>query len=208
VGAYPPLNQVLRRIRHKVRLFYGTNQPHTNSVKMLQEKDSTISPDTKVSSVSEGDYRERFCAGTSITCQTLSPRLQPLQKEMDVYNCFKSHVAENEGKNDSTSKGNGDELAVKISKETKPMLHLLRLLKEMDYGNDNEVGNDDPKGRAVTSLIDDFKNEVSLIEHRIKDQYSIMNGVQPPLPPDWIALEDMHSGDIYYANEATGKLCA
>ena len=182
--------------------------PITNPVKIVHEKDMTIIiyQDSKVLSLSEGGYRERFHAGTSITCQTLlSPRLHSLQKEIDINNCFKSHVAESEGKNDSTSEGTGDELAVKISKETKPVLHLLRLLKEMDYGNGNELGNDDPKGRAVTSLIDDFENEVSLIEHRIKDQYSIMNGVQPPLPPDWIALEDMRSGDIYYANTATGK---
>lgn len=96
-----------------------------------------------------------------------------------------------------------DQLALQISKETKPMMHLLGLLKEMDNGNGNQSG--DPKSKAVASLINDFEQEVSLIEHKIKDERMIMNGEQPPLPPNWIALEDPGSGDIYYANEATGE---
>jgi hypothetical protein len=97
------------------------------------------------------------------------------------------------------------ELTVQISKETKPMMHLLRLLREMNCESGDEVGNNDPKGRAVTSLINDFEREVSSIEHRIKGQSFITNGVRSSLPTDWIALEDMHSGEIYYANEMTGK---
>lgn len=94
------------------------------------------------------------------------------------------------------------ELAVQISKETKPMMHLLRLLREM---NCDEVGNNDPKGRAVTSLINDFEEEVNSIEHRIKGQSLITNGARSSVPTDWIALEDVQSGEIYYANEITGK---
>ena len=121
---------------------------------------------------------------------------------------------ENDDDDDADSK---DQLAVQISKETQPMMHLIRLLKEMDDGKGNyHAGSTDPRGRALASLIHDFENEVSLIEHRVKDEYLIMNGEQPPpqeeeeepfspLPPNWIALEDPGSGDVYYANEATGE---
>ena len=115
-----------------------------------------------------------------------------------------------------------DQIALRISKETRPMMHLVRLLKEMDDGKGNyHAGNTDPKGKALASLIHEFENEISLIEHRVKDEYLIMNGDQPqqqeqqeleqqqppPLPPNWIALEDPASGDVYYANEATGECC-
>jgi hypothetical protein len=82
------------------------------------------------------------------------------------------------------------------------MVHLLRLLKEME---DHDNPDQDPKGRARASLISDFEDEVTLIEHRIKDENLIMKGEQPPLPPNWLALEDPGSGDIYYANEETGE---
>ncbi len=108
---------------------------------------------------------------------------------------------------DSDSK---DQLTVLISKETEPMMHLVRLLKEMDGGKGNyHAGSTDFKERALVSLIHDFENEISMIEHRVKDKYSIMNGEQPqdppPLPPNWVELEDPGSGDVYYANEATGE---
>ena len=80
-----------------------------------------------------------------------------------------------------------DQLALQISKETKPMMHLLGLLKEIDNGSGNQSG--DPKSKAVASLISDFEQELSLIEHKIKGEIMIMNGEQPPLPPNWIALE-------------------
>lgn len=97
-----------------------------------------------------------------------------------------------------------DQLALQISKETKPMMHLLGLLKEIDNGSGNQSG--DPKSKAVASLISDFEQELSLIEHKIKGEIMIMNGEQPPLPPNWIALEaNPGGGDIYYANEVTGE---
>ncbi|KAL3815820.1 hypothetical protein ACHAXA_009308 [Cyclostephanos tholiformis] len=176
------------------------------SIKILGKESQTILPDINVSSfASKGGYRGTFCAGnSSITCRSsLSPRLQSFQNEMAVRNSQNGSHWGSKGQIDSTSERDEDELTIKISKETKPMMHLLRLLKE-NYKNGIEVGSDDPKGRAVTSLINDFEKEVSSIEHRIKGQFSIMNGEQSPLPPDWIALEDMHSGEIYYANEVTG----
>lgn len=124
-----------------------------------------------------------------------------------------------ENDDDGDDADSKDQLAVQISKETQPMMHLIRLLKEMDDGKGNyHAGSADPRGKALASLIHDFENEVSLIEHRVKDEYLIMNGEQPPpqeeeedeeplspLPPNWIALEDPGSGDVYYANEATGE---
>jgi len=115
--------------------------------------------------------------------------------------------AEHDGdEDDSDSK---DQLTVLISKETEPMMHLVRLLKGMDGGKGNyHAGSIDFKERALASLIHDFENEISMIEHRVKDKYSIINGEQPqdpPLPPNWVELEDPGSGDIYYANEATGE---
>ncbi|KAL9179415.1 hypothetical protein ACHAXT_008705 [Thalassiosira profunda] len=101
--------------------------------------------------------------------------------------------------------GHEDPVALKISQETKPMNHLLRLLKEMELPDGGGRASADPKGRARASLISDFEREVSLIEHRIKDEHLLTNGELPPLPPHWIALEDPDSGDVYYANEATGK---
>ncbi len=111
---------------------------------------------------------------------------------------------------DEDDSDNKDQLAVRISKETEPMMHLVRLLKEMDDGKGNyHAASTDFKGRALASLILDFENEISMIEHRVKDEYLIMNGEQPqdppPLPPNWIELEDPGSGDVYYANEATGE---
>ena len=128
---------------------------------------------------------------------------------MEVYKGRQVAAVAGEGDDTSastTSDANSeDQLALRISKETKPMMHLLRLLKEMDdvSGGGSQAG--DPKSKAVASLIGDFEKEVTLIEHRIKDENLIMNGEQPPLPPNWIALEDPDSGDIYYANEATGE---
>lgn len=109
---------------------------------------------------------------------------------------------------DASSMNTEDRLELRISKETKPMMHLLRMLKEIEdekaKNNGGSTNSGDPKSKAVASLISDFEKEVTLIEHRIKDESLIMNGEQPPLPPNWIALEDPDSGDIYYANEATG----
>jgi len=108
---------------------------------------------------------------------------------------------------ESESVSSKDWLALRISKETKPMMHLLRLLREIDSrdGNAGGVGGD-PRSRAVASLMSNFEQKVSLIEHRIKDEDLIMNGEQPPLPKNWICLEDPDSGNVYYANEATSEL--
>lgn len=107
----------------------------------------------------------------------------------------------------SSAANSEDRLALRISRETKPMMHLLNLLREMEGESFNASGSTigDAKVNARASLISDFEREVALIEHRIKDETLIMNGEQPPLPPDWIALEDPDSGDIYYANEASGE---
>ena len=75
------------------------------------------------------------------------------------------------------------------------------------------------RNKAISSLISDFEQEVTLIEHRIKEDEtnlvnynnnsneqsstSVTSSIQP-LPPNWIALEDPNSGDVYYANEVTG----
>lgn len=85
------------------------------------------------------------------------------------------------------------------------MHHLLRLLKDMEPATAANTTGHDPKDRARASLISDFEQEVQVIEHRMKDENMILNGEQPPLPPNWIALEDPDSGDVYYANEATGE---
>ena len=105
---------------------------------------------------------------------------------------------------DNSSLTSTDALALRISKETKPMHHLLRLLKDMEPATAANTTGHDPKDRARASLISDFEQEVQVIEHRMKDENMILNGEQPPLPPNWIALEDPDSGDVYYANEATG----
>jgi len=145
------------------------------------------------------------------------PRSEPQQPSdndgaIEVYNRKVSHGSgtittrgdTDYGDADDGDDNSEDQLALRISKETRPMMHLLRLLKDMDNGSSGSL-DQDPKDRARASLISDFEKEVTLIEHRIKDENLIMNGEQPPLPPNWIALEDPDSGDIYYANEATGE---
>ena len=87
------------------------------------------------------------------------------------------------------------------------MLHLLKLLKEMDPDGEG--------GDAVNSLINEFEEEVVQIEHRIQNKNLTCDGSDngddgsssqlQDLPPDWIALEDPDSGDVYYANEVTGE---
>ena len=75
---------------------------------------------------------------------------------------------------------------------------------------------------AVASLISEFEDEVGMIENRIQNKNAIMNdecindsqqyltdqsyqsGGESGLPPDWIELED--GGDVYFANEVTGKI--
>lgn len=99
------------------------------------------------------------------------------------------------------------QLALQVAKEVKPMLHLLKLLKEMDPDGEG--------GDAVNSLINEFEEEVVQIEHRIQNKNLICDGSDngddgsssqlQDLPPDWIALEDPDSGDVYYANEVTGE---
>ena len=96
-----------------------------------------------------------------------------------------------------------EQLALRIEGETKSHNHLLRLLQEIDDENGNSSA--DPIGQSIASLMNEFRHEANVIEHRIKDEHLLMNGEQPPLPPDWIALEDPGSGDIYYANEVTGE---
>jgi hypothetical protein len=95
------------------------------------------------------------------------------------------------------------QLALRIDKETKPHHHLLRLLKEMDLGDESS---DPTKGEAVASLIEDFEKDVTQIQQKIQNEKLLKDTAEnpPPLPPGWIALECPDSGDIYYENEATG----
>jgi len=100
---------------------------------------------------------------------------------------------------DEDSVNSEQQLALRMDKETRPHHHLLRLLKEMDVG-------DETKGEAVASLIGDFERDVTLIQRKIQNEKLLLDSAAnpPPLPPGWVALEDPDSGDIYYANEATG----
>ena len=97
------------------------------------------------------------------------------------------------------------QLALRIDKETKPHHHLLRLLKEMDPGDETS---DPTKGEAVASLIGDFERDVSLIQQKIENEKLLKDSAEntPPLPANWIALECPQTGDIYYANEETGDV--
>jgi len=176
----------------------------------------------------------------------LQQQQQQQQQQMEVYNNNSSQelVSVNSSsdnlqlaQDDINNSSKEDQLTIRISKETKPMMHLLRMLKEMDTNDDtitnpsnsnNQLSinttNNNPKNKAISSLISDFEQEVTLIEHRIKDETKIVNyddngdnnnnsneqsstsltsSIQP-LPPNWIALEDPNSGDVYYANEVTG----
>jgi hypothetical protein len=115
-----------------------------------------------------------------------------------------------------------DQLAIKKSNETKPMLHLFRLLGEIETTttntntstNNNKEENRNNKAAAVSSLKSAFLNEVNIIENRIIDYHTLVIHRQQPraLPPGWIALIDNTtngdnggSGDVYYANEITGE---
>lgn len=146
---------------------------------------------------------------------SLDSQSHQMQGSIELYNqdnckdlqtsSFLPTEAIDDGASASASANSEDQLALQISKETKPMLHLLRLLKEMEDDGNLEQ---DPKGRARASLISDFEEEVTLIEHRIKGKHLPIEEEQPPLPPNWLALEDPTSGDIYYANEKTGEIHA
>jgi hypothetical protein len=110
-------------------------------------------------------------------------------------------------KSDTESVNTETQLALRVEKETKPMMHLVRLLKEMDPGAEN---NTDSKNNAIASLINEFEEEVVNIEQRIINPM-LTNGeegvddklkqIMEGLPPDWIALIDEDSGDVYYSNE-------
>jgi len=166
---------------------------------------------------------------------------QQQQQQMEVYNNNSNQelvnvdslqLAQDDNINNNSKE---DQLTIRISKETKPMMHLLRMLKEMDTNDtdttssadnsNNQLSvnntNNNPKNKAISSLISDFEQEVTLIEHRIKDETKLVhyddNNEQSstslvskasssiqPLPPNWIALEDPNSDDVYYANEVTG----
>ena len=93
-----------------------------------------------------------------------------------------------------------DQLAIKKSNETKPMLHLFRLLVEIETTttntntstNNNKEENRNYKAAAVSSLKSDFLNEVNIIENRIIDYHTLVVHRQQPcaLPLGWIALID------------------
>lgn len=110
-------------------------------------------------------------------------------------------------KSDAESVNTETQLALRVEKETKPMMHLVKLLKEMDPGAEN---NSDSKNNAIASLIDEFEEEVVNIEQQIMNPM-LTNGedegndelqqIMEELPPDWIALIDEDSGDVYYSNE-------
>ena len=188
----------------------------------VSEADSITTRDYSLPSSFGGEgniYCAEICAENKSMTSSVSSSTQPQaqtermqEHQQQVVGIDDDHPNEGHGKNDRVGNAEDDaasedQLAARISKETETMMHLVRLLKEMDDGNGNyHAGSGDPKGRALASLLHDFENEISMIEHRVKDEYLIMNGEQPPLPKNWIALEDPGSGDIYYANEETGKL--
>ena len=209
----------------------------------------TIASDTVASNDNDGGSSTRASAsiGSRNTEQERNDLLQQQQQQqqMEVYN-NSSHelVSVNSSNNNNlqlaqdndNNNSKEDQLTIRINKETKPMMHLLRMLKEMDT-NDTDTtsstadnsnnqlsinNSNNPKNKAISSLISDFEQEVTLIEHRIKDESlvtynnssaslnnneqsstSLASSIQP-LPPNWIALEDPNSGDVYYANEVTG----
>ena len=106
---------------------------------------------------------------------------------------------------DAKSVNSEQQLALRIDKETKPHHHLLRLLKEMDLGDESS---DSTKNEAVASLIGDFERDVTLIQQKIQNEKLLKNTAEnpAPLPPGWIALECPDTLDIYYVNEATGDV--
>mmetsp|Transcript_15577 Transcript_15577/g.24167 ORF Transcript_15577/g.24167 Transcript_15577/m.24167 type:complete len:518 (+) Transcript_15577:144-1697(+) len=105
---------------------------------------------------------------------------------------------------DAKSVNSEQQLALRIDKETKPHHHLLRLLKEMDLGDESS---DPTKNEAVASLIGDFERDVTQIQQQIQNEKLLKNTAENPvpLPPGWIALECPDTMDIYYANEETGE---
>jgi len=105
---------------------------------------------------------------------------------------------------DDASVNSEQQLALRIDKETKPHHHLLRLLKEMDLGDESS---DPTKNEAVASLIGDFERDVTQIQQKIQNEKLLKNTAENPmpLPPGWIALECPDTMDIYYANEETGE---
>ena len=108
---------------------------------------------------------------------------------------------------DTKSVNSEQQLALRIDKETKPHHHLLRLLREMDLGDESS---DPSKNEAVASLIGDFERDVTLIQQKIQNEKLPKNTAEnenpAPLPPGWIALECPDTLDIYYANEETGEV--
>lgn len=108
---------------------------------------------------------------------------------------------------DDASVNSEQQLALRIDKETKPHHHLLRLLKEMDLGDESS---DPTKNEAVASLIGDFERDVTQIQQKIQNEKLLKNTAENPmpLPPGWIALECPDTMDIYYANEETGEVSA
>lgn len=207
----------------------GTNNSATSSMHMRGENSTCsssfaneLSLPSSFASSTNGSSASRGGAGTTAVISdihdndsdSLVTRQLPSSQDgdsgrLEVYDNGQGQVSLTGGGDTTVTSAEGseanseDQLALRISKETKPMMHLLRLLKDIDDRNGNEHA--DPKSKAVASLISDFEQEVSLIEHRMKDENLIMNGEHPPLPPNWIALEDPDSGDVYFANEATGK---
>ena len=108
---------------------------------------------------------------------------------------------------DTKSVNSEQQLALRIDKETKPHHHLLRLLREMDLGDESS---DPSKNEAVASLIGDFERDVTFIQQKIQNEKLLKNTAEnenpAPLPPGWIALECPDTLDIYYANEETGEV--
>ncbi len=106
---------------------------------------------------------------------------------------------------DDASVNSEQQLVLRIDKETKPHHHLLRLLKEMDLGDESS---DPTKNEAVASLIGDFERDVTQIQQKIQNEKLLKNTAEnpTPLPPGWIALECPDTMDIYYANEETGEV--
>jgi len=191
----------------------------------------------------------------------------------DYYSNNGDAIATTTNDNNNEDDNSENRLALQVAKEVRPMMHLLRFLRELDsdvHGSSVGAPDGNANGTALTrfrtkpdfntkeanvalaSLISEFEEEVEMIEYRVQNQH-LLDGDgnfvgsaaasrdgrlalsnnnnnnnnntnntnhnhnfnhddttrrkdrESPLPPHWIELQDPDSGDVYYANEATGE---
>ena len=120
-----------------------------------------------------------------------------------------SDTFKDDNSSETSSTNTETRLALRVEKETKPVLHLVKLLKEMDVDAHHDNNNLTSKNEAIASLISELEEEAITIERRIvhpalcngEENENDMMRLGEELPRDWVALEDPESGDIYYSNE-------